>query len=143
MAEATRTPCYASVAEIRQLVEQFEEAEVPLAEFKHGAHLVVALWYLTRWPEQEAVAIMCNGLQRLIARNGLNAYHETITRFWLRRVRRFLDAADKTRTLPELANELTATYGDARLIFDYYSQPLLQTPQAKTIWCAPDLKPLD
>ena len=134
---------YRSLAEIRNLVEKFEECAVAPSDFKHDVHLVVALWYLTRRPEGEAVELMRNGLRRLTARYDLNGYHETITLFWLKLTRRFLDELKEKRALPDIANQLVSAFGDSRLIFDYYSQALLQSPAAKAAWVEPDLKPLD
>ena len=135
---------YEDAREIELLVGSFESCAVPAAEFGHGAHLVVALWYLTALPAPEACARMCEGLRRYTRHNDAeSAYNETTTLFWLRLVRHFLDHTDSTRPLAELANELTRTYHSSKLIFDYYSRDLIQTPEAKTSWVKPDLKPLD
>jgi len=135
---------YEDAREIELLVENFESCAVPSAEFNHGAHLAVALWYLTASPAPEAFARMCEGLRRYTRHNNAEAaYNETITLFWLKLVRHFLDHADATRPLAERANELTTTYNSSQLVFDYYSRDLIQTPEAKTSWVEPDLKPLD
>ena len=135
---------YEDEREIELLVGGFESCAVPPAEFNHGAHLVVALWYLTALPVPEAYARMCEGLRRYTRHNNAEAaYNETITLFWLRLVRRFLKHTDFTRPLAERANELTTTYNSSKLVFDYYSRDLIQTPEAKTSRVEPDLKPLD
>jgi len=41
-----------------------------------------------------------------------------------------------------VANQLIAKYADKNLILDYYSAELLASPQAKSNWVEPDLKPL-
>jgi len=135
---------YLCDSEIEKLVESFEACTVPPAEFDHGAHLAVALWYLSRLPYEAAAGRMRDGLRRYTAHNNAQAnYNETLTIFWLKLVRHFLERADSARPLAERADELLAAYGSSKLAFEYYSRALVQTPEAKTSWVEPDLKPLD
>ena len=135
---------YLCEREIEELVESFEDCTVPPAEFDHGAHLAVALWYLSRLPYEAAAGRMRDGLRRYTAHNNAQAnYNETLTIFWLKLVRHFLERADSARPLAERADELLAAYGSSKLAFEYYSRALVQTPEAKTSWVEPDLKPLD
>jgi hypothetical protein len=129
---------YASEAQIETLVRGFESCTVE--EFKHGSHLVVALWYLARLSESEAYDRMRASLRRFAAHHHSNLYHETITIFWLKVVQDVLSLAQPDRPLHELANQLLASRGDTRLVFDYYSQELLFSDAAKTSWVEPDLK---
>jgi hypothetical protein len=142
--EGQRMERYLCDREIEELVESFESCAVPPAEFDHGAHLSVALWYLSQLPPAAATERMRAGLHRYTAHNNAQAnYNETLTLFWLRLVRHFLLRADATRPLAERANELLKTYGSAKLAFEYFSRELIQTPEAKRSWVDPDLKPLD
>lgn len=135
---------YTSEREIEELVESFESCTVPPAEFDHGAHLSVALWYVSRLPYAAAAERMRAGLHRYTTHNNAQAaYNETLTLFWLKLVRHFLAQADARRPLAERADELLTTYGNSKLAFEYYSRALVQTPEAKTSWVEPDLKPLD
>ena len=135
---------YRSEREIEELVGSFESCAVAPAEFDHGAHLAVALWYLSRLPYEAATARMRDGLRRYTRHNNAEAnYNETLTIFWLKLVRRFLVQGDATLPLAERADELIATYGSSKLAYDYYSRELVQTPEAKTSWVEPDLKPLN
>ncbi len=134
-----------SLAEIETTVRAFLSCDVFPSEFGHRAHLTVALWLLCRFPEEEATARMRDGLRRLLARHNLDGYHETITLFWLRAVRRFLNQADAAirADLPELNARLLAHYADSRLLLEYYSRELLHSAAAKAAWVEPDLKTLD
>jgi hypothetical protein len=135
---------YLCEREIEELVESFESCTVPPAEFDHGAHLAVALWYLSHLPYAAAAGRMRDGLRRYTAHNNAQAnYNETLTIFWLKLARHFLERADAARPLAERADELLAAYGSSKLAFEYYSRALVQTPEAKTSWVEPDLKPLD
>jgi hypothetical protein len=130
--------------EIEQLVENFESCTVAPAEFDHGAHLAVALWYLSELPAPLAEERMRAGLHRYTKHHNAEAmYNETVTIFWLKLVRHFLARADSTRPLVERANELLTTHSNSKLVFKYYSRALVQTPEAKASWVEPDLKSLD
>lgn len=84
------------------------------------------------------------GLHRYTRHNNAQAiYNETITLFWLKLIRHFLDHADAASTLDAHANQLIATYINSKLPFEYYSRELIQSPEAKASWVEPDLKPLD
>jgi hypothetical protein len=130
--------------EIEQLVEGFESCTVAAAEFDHGAHLAVALWYLSALPAPHAEERMRAGLHRYTKHHNAEAmYNETITLFWLKLVRHFLARADATRPFAERAHALLATYNSSKFVFEYYSRALVQTPEAKASWVEPDLRPLD
>lgn len=134
---------YASAAEVEAVVRNFEDCTTPAEEFKHHAHLTVALCYLSRLSMADATARMRESLFRFLDHYKEHGYNETITIFWLKAVRSFLDGQTEARNLTELANELAATYRDSRLIFDYYSKELLASKEAKHGWVEPDLHSLD
>jgi hypothetical protein len=131
---------FKSAGEIEILVQKFESCQLSLAEFKHRQHLTVALWYLSRLTESDAIELMREGLQRFISHHGETGYHETITIFWLKVVRSFLEKTSAARPLQDLANELLEAHGDSRLINDYYSKELISSEEAKRTWVEPDLK---
>ena len=135
-----------SDAEIEAIVEGFESCAMPDSEFSHTAHVLVALSYLHRLKLSvpEAAARMRSGLYRFLDHygNDRQKYNETITLFWIKLVRGFLDRVGTARALTSIANELTAAYDDSRLIYNYYSKELLSSDEARTSWVEPDLKPL-
>ncbi len=144
---AVSSNLYGSEDEIEAVVRGFESCTTPPAEFKHASHLVVALCYLrdSRLTVAEAAERLRAALYRYLDHNGVDRrkYNETITLFWLRRVRAFLDTADDARTMAALAAEMLASCGGAKLVNDYYSQEGLFSEEARTGWVEPDLKPLD
>jgi len=132
--------------EVERVARRFESAELPPGEFKHREHLVVALLYLLRHTPAEAHERMRLGIHSFLRAHGEDpapVYHETLTAFWIRRVGSFAARADRRRPLHELANELCAECGDARLAFAYYSKPLIDTDEARRGFVEPDLKALD
>ena len=133
---------YKSDDEIRSLVSEFEACSFHPSEFKHDQHLAVVLWYIANLPYADASEKMKRGIQSLAARYGKTGYHETITEFWLRAVRGFLPEGERSESVATLANQIIEKYADKNLILNYYSPELLASPEAKSVWVEPDLKPL-
>ena len=81
------TKRFRETREIERLVEGFESCTVAPAEFDHGAHLAVALWYLSELPAPLAEERMRAGLHRYTRHHNAEAmYNETLTLFWLKLV---------------------------------------------------------
>jgi len=129
-------------AELSALVRAFETCTIHPEEFKHYQHLAVALWYVAHFPYHEASDKMRNGIQKLAAAYGKMGYHETITMFWLKMVRRFVAEAARSQSKSSLANRL-ATRFDKNVINEYYSAELLGSAKAKAEWVEPDIKPFE
>jgi hypothetical protein len=136
---------YRSDAEVEEAVQGFESCELPPADFNHREHLLVALCYLLRMSDVDALERVRAQIGRYVAAHGINPslYHETITVFWLKRVRAFAEHADAARGLAQLTNALAEEYGSSHLIYVYYSKELLDSERARREWVEPDLKPLD
>jgi hypothetical protein len=140
----TETIRYTSDAEIAEVVQKFEACTFSGAEFTHARHLTVLVGYLSRGSEQDALSAMREGLLRFSAHHGASMiYHETITRFWVCVVDRFLRSRRPTAPLHVLANEVVRRYGDKNMVFDYYSRDRLMSPEARAGWLEPDLCSLD
>ena len=136
---------YGNAEEVGEVVRRFESCELPPAEFNHREHLLVALCYLLRAGDAEALARLRAGIGRYAAAHGVNPslYHETVTVFWLKRVRAYLRRADAGLGLAGMTNALAEECGNSRLIFDYYSKGLIDSEAARRGWVEPDLRPLD
>ncbi|MDT7687949.1 MAG: hypothetical protein QOE46_708 [Acidobacteriota bacterium] len=139
---------FRTTEEILGLVRRFDDCTLPRAEWTHAAHLTVALWHLLQYDWPEAVTRVRLRIQRYNAAHGVAAtptggYHETLTLFWLGRVRAFLEGGrNEARSLVSLANELAAT-ADTSLPLEYYTRTRLFSAEARMRWVEPDLKPLD
>jgi hypothetical protein len=139
---------YRTAAEIECLVRNFESCLLPRDRWTHGAHLTVALWYALRYPWPEAVRALRTGIKRYNEAHGIittreSGYHETITLFWMRMVRRYLDTAARECSLVALANGLIESYGNSRLPLEYYTRERLMSVEARARWLEPDLKSLE
>ena|SRR5688572_1280183 len=146
---------YQNIDEIEEVVRGFESCSTGKDEFTHASHLTVALWYLTHYPFEQAATRMRSGLFRFLDHHQVpvGKYNETITRFWLKVVEAYAGKhtgsslistsgqAPTHEQLVHLANGLIKASGNARLVFDYYSESLINSPEARGGWQEPDLKP--
>jgi len=135
------------MTETERVARALIDRTLPKAEWTHEAHLLTGLWHVHA---HGAVAALPLLRQRISAYNesvgtantGTAGYHETITRFYVTVIDRFLATADRTRELDVLARELIASYGDRRLPLHHYSEGRLFSPVARRSWVEPDLRPI-
>jgi hypothetical protein len=138
---------FRSAMEVERLVTRFDDASLPHAEWTHRAHLTVALWYVTRHPAEDALARVRAGILRLNAAHGVpttptRGYHETITRFYMELVRRYVEAEGAVDDWAERANRLFDRLGARDLPLRHYSKARLGSAEARVRWVEPDLAPL-
>ncbi len=133
---------YQAETDLQPIVEGFERCDFKLEEFTHARHLTVAACYLATFPFDEALARMRMGLQRFIAHQGKQGYHETITRFWMEVISRFLTGVPEDASIAESVNEVIARYGTKDILFEYYSRERVMSEIARREWVEPDLKSL-
>jgi hypothetical protein len=139
---------YRTAEEVFDVLRGFRDRTLPRERWTHAAHLTVALWHLLQYDWPEAVRRVREGIKAYNAAHGVastpeGGYHETITVFWLRFVRSFLeDGRNEGRSLVALANDLAAS-ADRGLPLRHYSRARLFSPEARAGWVEPDLLPLD
>ena len=107
---------YGAAAEVERVVAGFTDGTLPHAEWTHRAHLTVALWYATHHEAAEALDLVRAGILRLNAAHGVpttptRGYHETITRFYMRVVRHFVEQEAGGDDWAERAKRLLRRYG--------------------------------
>ena len=138
---------FKSEMELKARVQGFENCTLPDSEFDHPSHLTVALSYLhlSQLTVEEAASRLRQALYSFLDYHGHDhqKYNETITLFWIRLVRSFLDKADISRSAKDIANEMIASFGNSKIIYVYYSKEYLMSEAARKAWVEPDLKPLD
>jgi hypothetical protein len=140
---------YGTIGEIEALVGGFESRTLPLARWSHQAHLTVGIWYLMRMTAAAATPLIRDGIKRYNASQGVpnsdtRGYHETITRFYIWSIGKFLDLAGPAGSLVDLTNRLIASeHGSKQYPFRYYSRDRLLSVAARHGWVEPDLMPLD
>jgi hypothetical protein len=134
--------------EVERLVARFEDCTLPHAEWNHRAHLTVALWYASHCPPAEALDRVRAGILRLNASHGVpttptRGYHETLTRFYMWMVGRFVREEGTTGDWAVRANRLVERHGERDLPLRHYSEERLGSLEARTGWLEPDLRALD
>jgi N-formylglutamate deformylase len=134
---------YNNEAEIQVVVRGFESCETGKDEFKHRDHLTVALWYLSVTSLEEAIDRMRAGLLRFLDHHGVHRkkYNETLTKFWIEMVWRTLNEIEPQVPLVEKCNRVIEALQDPGLAFEYYSEELVWSDDARQRWVEPDLKP--
>ncbi|MDQ3668118.1 MAG: hypothetical protein M3410_16405 [Acidobacteriota bacterium] len=133
---------YQDVGEIEAIVKGFESCTIAQDDFTHRSHLTVAAYYLHSSNEPDARHRIRAGLLRFLDHHGVGRakFHETLTIFWIRTVRAFLERLDPKLPLLEMTNAVIESLGDSRLVFEYYSAELLRTEETRNAWVVPNLK---
>lgn len=120
---------------------------LPKPEWTHHAHLRVGLWHVLHHGPFNALDLLRDRISAYnesvgTANTDASGYHETITRFYVVVIDRFLSGADRQIDLDTLADQLIAAYGDRRLPLRHYSEARLFSPVARRAWVEPDLRPI-
>lgn len=135
------------MSETERVARGLIERTLPKAEWTHEAHLRAGLWHVHAHGAVAALELLrlriCAYNESVGTRNtDTSGYHETITRFYVTVIDRFLAAAERSLELDELADELLANYGDRKLPLRHYSEGRLFSPVARRSWVEPDLRPI-
>src|SRR4051812_23116498 len=127
------------------LWQTFSAASLTSSEWTHETHIRTAFLFSQQHSLDEAHLRLRAGIIRLNERHGLietstRGYFETLTRVWLVLVRNAgaRSGATNSRELLERCPELY----DRTLPSRHYSQGLLASVRARSIFVAPDLEPL-
>jgi hypothetical protein len=132
---------------ISSLAAAFYERTLPKKYWTHQAHLKVGLWTLLHFPPDQALDRLRENIRLYNeACGGVNTdsagYHETITRFYVWLIDRFLATSDRRQTVDQLADDLIRLHGDKNAPFAYWSKERLLSREARLAWCEPDIRPL-
>ncbi len=140
---------YTCDAEVEHLVENFRTCRLPRPEWTHAAHLTVGVWHLKRFADDRSKAENCvrEGIRAYNQAWGIVAtptggYHETLTVFYLKAIRRYLATLEPNLPLYAAANAVVRAFADRKLPLRYYTKALLFSPEARSSWVEPDLLPL-
>ena len=128
--------------ELALVVAGFESCNTPGEAFTHAQHLVVAVWYIRHYGEEEALNRLRSGLLRFLTHHGVSKhkYNETTTLFWLKKVQELIKERSREISIAETTNAVIRAYPHSRLILDYFSEDWLNSEAARSHWVEPDLK---
>jgi len=138
----TALPDDGDFQDIDGLVRRFEDASLDAAAFHHRQHLIVAASLLDAAPYDVALARMRKGLFGLLAKVGKDAYHETVTVFWMRALHYRLAQCDAALSLRDRIREVVMWAETAQPLRTHYSQERLTSVEARKEFVEPDLLPL-
>lgn len=111
----------------------------PGQTFGHREHLRLAWTALVAYGSTDGEETVCTLVRLAISAVGAaDRYHETTTRFWCRQIANHLGEDEDF----DAFHRRTPHLHDKRLVKQYYSQALLDTPDAFSGWVEPDLLPL-
>ena len=133
--------------EILALVDGFRNRTLPAQEWTHEAHLITGLWFHYTHTEYEALCYIRSGIISYnLSTGGENTpakgYHETLTLFWSKILRKFVDK-NEGQSLANLCNTFLARdWASKDLALQYYTRDILFSTTARAVWVAPDLKSL-
>jgi len=135
------------MTETERVAQELIERTLPKAEWTHEAHLRAGLWHVIEYGAAAALELLRARISSYNDSVGTpntdsSGYHETITRFYVTVIDRFLAAADRSEELDVLAVQLIAAYGDRKLLLYHYSEGKLFSPVARRSWVEPDLRPI-
>lgn len=139
---------FADDAAVEDIVRGFLDRSLVKPRWTHHAHIVVAIWHIRRYGEAEALArlrdrIWSYNLSVGTANTDAGGYHETITRFFVWQVARYLEQAPADASFVALVNGLAARPEGAKdWPFTYWSRERLMSVAARRGWVEPDLRPM-
>lgn len=125
---------YKSEEEIADVVRSFENATISRDAWRHAEHLTVAMHYLLHHDIDTATDKIRSGIFNLLKAFEVDLtkempYHETLTVFWMRTVKDFLDESNDTSLLDK-ANAMVEKFNkDYPLKF--YTREILFSNEAR------------
>lgn len=136
------------MTETEWIAEALIARTLPKAEWTHEAHLRAGLWHVLQHGAPAALDLLRTRISSYNESVGTlntdtSGYHETITRFYVTVIDRFLAANDRAMPIDDLAARLLAECGDRRLPMRYYSEGRLFSVVARRSWVEPDLRSIE
>lgn len=133
--------------EIEKLIQQFQNRTLPKEVWTHEAHLIVALWFVKKYPKSEATCLIRAGIISYNVAVGTpntatSGYHETITLFWIWLIGEYISNHPTLDIEVLVSSFLQSKYAQKDIFFKYYSKELLFSVEARANWLKPDLRSL-
>ena len=127
------------------VVARFRNQTLPKSEWTHEAHLVVALWHLLKFGDVHSA--LCQLRAGIILHNHSvgtkntesSGYHETITVFWVKQVKEFIEgqaSRDFNTLTQKLLQDTPFTQKD--YILRFYAKEVLKSKEARGLYVAPE-----
>jgi hypothetical protein len=132
-----------------ELLQQFQYVTLPFDLWTHRAHVKIAYLHLQKYPFDEALARICDGIKRYNAANSVpesvtSGYNQTTTVAFLHLIAAVMRAYEHTHPVRN-ADEFCDTHPQLmskHVLRFFYSPHRRMHPDAKTRFIEPDLAPL-
>jgi len=111
--------------------------------------LAVATCYLLSSSEEETLIRLRKRIRYINDCHGTvnspdSGYHETLTRFWLLTLRRFLNEMPKPVKRSEAVEQAVAAFAKQKTLYtEYYTFDVVKNREARLSWIPPDKKILE
>jgi len=125
-----------------------EQGTFPKEKWTHGAHICMAASYiLSESPDGLMDRVRDRIRHYNICQGGQNTknsgYHETLTVFWLAIVRRYLAEHATECSRLDAVRAAFVEFGSLSALWrEYYGFDVIQSPEARRVWIAPDIRSL-
>ncbi len=134
--------------QFEDIVRQFNSSELPKSAWTHEAHILVAFWHVSRYDEPTALdrvrrAIKDYNTSVGTINNDTSGYHETLTVFWLKVVRRFFEENAFTSVIDAINAFIDVGHADKKFPLKFYSEARLLSVEARRQWTEPDKQGLE
>ncbi|MFN0105432.1 MAG: hypothetical protein ACKV2U_25510 [Bryobacteraceae bacterium] len=123
-------------------LRSFSTGELPRAEWNHAAHLAIAAAAIHSGGSSDQVRdrILTYNKTQGIESTPVSGYHETITRFWVERIRELTAGLGRGATQWDAARAVVAAFAHRGRLFDsYYSYNVVASREARAHYQPPDL----
>ena len=127
----------------QQFLQALRNCTLPRSAFDHVGHVRAGWLYVTAMPTTEAIELISEDIQAYATHLGARQkFHRTITEALMRLLASHLPA-ERALTWKQFIDRHPIVIEDARgLLLHFYSESRLATPQARSQFLQPDLRPL-
>lgn len=138
-----------SDSEIARVGEALLDRTLPKAQWTHAAHCIAGIYLMRCRPDIDVATVLPGIIWRYNEASGTantdhDGYHETITRFYIAAISAYLARMPRDRPLADIvAGFLASRFGQRDFPLHYWSKERLMSVEARRVWVAPDLRPLD
>lgn len=125
-------------------IRAFEDATLPFSDWTHEAHIRMAWNYIREFGKEKAIPNIKSGIQHYNSQNEgkiSRGYHETVTMFYISVISKAMERSPEVNTFEEFLSQNPHIY-DKHLLFEFYSDELLNDQKAKFEFLPPDKKSL-
>jgi hypothetical protein len=125
-----------------EFLDRFLTGQLPRADWSHSAHIAVAAATVHAGGSVAEVRarILAYNASQGIDSTPDHGYHETITCFWVERIRELLTGPGRGATNYEAARAAVAAFAHRGRLFDsYYSYDVVTSRAARAAYLPPDI----